>query len=132
MADNITAIGGIQYEATQLYLLRCLNGDFDESDNSEEEAAADHGDNDDGGGGMEWREFEEDQSDFERSRSLLKGGNFGYFPLQMLTGDSEVRAMKSTLFKKPLYKDSRGGITLEDFSKGILMIRQKCQRMCCL
>jgi hypothetical protein len=77
---------------------------------------------------MDWEEC--DQSipwDGGGGVNLLQGGNFRSFVCQRLTGDSTMRYTKSKLFKMPLYKDS--DCTLEDFSKGLLFLRQKYQRL---
>jgi hypothetical protein len=76
--------------------------------------------------GADWEDYAVDLSSHDRSRNILEGGNFQCFPCQVETGEGMEREMKNILFQKPLYKDAT--FSLQDFAKGILLLRLKYQR----
>jgi hypothetical protein len=106
---------------------RLLMGEFDEDEDDIEDARSVNSMDFPLDVGMDWEECDEYPTEGGRSVNLLQGGNFKSFVCQRLTGDSLLLYTKNTLFKMPLYKDS--DCTLEDFSKGLLFLRQKYQRL---
>jgi hypothetical protein len=74
-----------------------------------------------------WEQYEGDNEDLGRIRGLLRGGEFGTFAFQNVTGARlNLLDKKDSYWKSPLFPGSK--CTVSEYSKALLFLRQKFHR----